>query len=146
MARMKKIAFQVGLVALLALLGTATAHAAYGYPQADSSYHCRWERYNQTTGLLIGKGVSLVTFKNVTESDVGIPTQKGTLFTVYGNAGTLTRSYEIRVHVTDGGLTYFEPNAGSPQIKCALTTSNGANTVEWDCRGSNGVRQWCYQP
>lgn len=141
MTRMRKIAFQVGLVAMLALLGAATAQA-YDFPKVNSPYHCRWERYNQTTGQLINKGVSLVTFTNVTTPN--FYTQKGTLFTVYADAGTLTKSYEIQLHVAFGGLTYYQPNPINPEVTCPLTTSSGANTVEWNC--SNGVRQWCYQP
>jgi hypothetical protein len=145
MASMKKIAVQVGLVAMLALLGAATAQA-YDFPLANKPYHCRWER-TTSSGQLI-KGVSLVTFTNV--SYPSSFTQKGTLFTVYADAGTLTKNYEVQLHVAFGGLTYYQPNAINPELQCKLLTSSGANTVEWDCTGlasfHNGVRQWCYQP
>ena len=140
MARMKKIAFQVGLVGVLALLGAATAEA-YDFPKANSPYHCRWERYN-SSGQLV-KGVSLVTFKNVTYPNSY--TQSGTLFTVYADAGTLTKNYQVQLHVAFGGLTYYQPSPSNPEVSCELLTSSGGNTVEWtNC--SNGVRQWCYQP
>lgn len=148
MTRMRKIAFQVGLVAMLALLGAVAAQAQEDWPKPNSPYHCRWERYSKTTGQLIGRGVSLVTFTNVTYPN--FYTQKGTLFTVYADAGTLTKNYEIGFHVTFGGLTYSQPNALNPELQCRLFTFNGGNTVEWDCTGQasfhNGVRQWCYQP
>jgi hypothetical protein len=142
MARMKRIAVQVGFVAVLALLGAATAQA-YDFPKADSPYHCRWERYN-SSGQLINKGVSLVTFTNVTYPQFYI--QSGTIFTVYADASTLTRSYEVHLHVTSGGLNYYQDNP-SPQadVSCQLLTSSGGNSVEWTgC--SNNVRQWCFQP
>lgn len=142
MARMKKITALVGLVAVLALLGAATAQAQE-WPKPDSPYHCRWERYN-ASNQLIGKGVSLVTFTNVTYPQFYI--QNGTLFTVYADAGTLTRPYQVQIHVTSGNLYYFQDNpAPQEDVTCSLTTSSGGNTVEWHgC--SNRVRQWCYQP
>lgn len=141
MARMKKIAFQVGLVAMLALLGAATAQAQ-DWPKADSPYHCRWERTTSTGQLT--KGVSLVTFQNVWYPDPSY-IQAGTLFTVYWNASTLTKSYEVRMHTVTGQLYYYQPNATNPELTCQLLTSSGGNTVEWaSC--SNGARQWCYQP
>jgi hypothetical protein len=143
MTRMKMIAVRIGLVAVLALLGTATAQA-YDFPKADSPYHCKWERYNTSTGQLINKGVSLVTFTNVTEPN--FYTQNGTLFTVYADAGTLTRNYQVQLHVAFGGLTFTQDNpAPQADVTCELVTNSGANTVQWiGC--SNGVRQWCYQP
>ncbi|MFL6200035.1 MAG: hypothetical protein ACJ76J_12720 [Thermoanaerobaculia bacterium] len=142
MARMKKIALQVGLVAVLALLGTAAAQAQYDWPKANSPYHCHWERYN-TSGQLIGKGVSLVTFTNVTYPNSY--TQSGTNFNVYADASTLSKSFQVQLHVAFGGLTYYQPNPTNPEITCQLLTSSGGNTVEWaGC--SNGVRQWCSQP
>lgn len=143
MAKMKKIALQIGLVAVLAFLGTAAAQAQ-DWPKVNSPYHCKWERYNKTNGQLINKGVSLVTFTNVTYPN--FYTQSGTLFTVYADAGTLTKSYEIQFHVAFGGLTYYQPNSTSPELTCQLTTAGSGNTVEWNCFSSNGVRQWCYQP
>ena len=141
MARMKTIAVRIGLVAVLALLGTATAQA-YDFPLANSPYHCRWERYN--AGQLIGKGVSLVTFTNVTYPQFYI--QDGTLFTVYFDASTLTRDYQVILNVVTGGLNYYQDNPSpQPDVSCQLVTSSGGSTVEWTgC--SNQVRQWCYQP
>jgi hypothetical protein len=146
MSRMKKIAFQVGLVAMLALLGAATAQAQT-FPLADSPYHCSWERYN-TSNVLLGKGVSLVTFQNVGYPDPSY-IQAGTLFTVYWNASTLTKSYEVRMHTVTGQLYYYQPNATNPELTCLLYTSAGANTVQWNCfPNAQGVKvqQWCSQP
>lgn len=145
MAAMKRIAFQVGLVALLALFGTA-ATQAQSWPKADSPYHCSWARYNSNNQLL-GKGVSLVTFQNVTYPNPII--QAGTLFTVYFNASTLTKNYEVRMDPVTGQLYYYQPNGNSPEKTCLLYTSAGANTVEWSCfPDSTGVKvqQWCSQP
>lgn len=147
MARMKKIAFQVGLVAMLALLGAATAQAQE-WPKANSPYHCSWARYNNNTGVLLGKGVSLVTFQNVWYPDPSY-IQAGTLFTVYWNASTLTKSYEVRMHTVTGQLYYYQPNATTPELTCLLYTSAGANTVQWNCfPDPQGVKvqQWCSQP
>lgn len=145
MAAMKRITFQVGLVALLTLFGTAAAQAQF--PSADIGYHCSWARYNSSSQLL-GKGVSLVTFQNVTYPNP-IYIQAGTLFTVYSNAGTLTKSYEVRMDVVTGQLYYYQPNATSPEKTCLLYTSAGANTVEWNCFPDSAgvkVQQWCSKP
>lgn len=145
MTRMQKIVFQIGLVAMLALLGAATAQAQT-FPLADSPYHCSWARYNSSNQLL-GKGVSLVTFTNVTNPQFYI--QDGTLFTVYASASTLTKDYEVRMDVVTGQLYYYQPTATNPERTCLLYTSAGANSVEWNCVPDSAgvkVRQWCYQP
>ena len=147
MATMKRIALQVGLVALLALFGTVAAQAQ-DWPKADSPYHCSWARYNAYNNQLLGKGVSLVTFQNVWFPDPSY-IQAGTLFTVYWNAGTLTKSYEVRMHTVTGQLYYYQPNAINPERTCLLDTSAGANTVQWNCFPDTQnvrVQQWCSQP
>lgn len=147
MASMKRIALQVGFVALLALFVTAAAQAQ-AWPKADSPYHCSWARYNNSTGALINKGVSLVTFQNVTYPDPSY-IQAGNLLTTYWNASTLFNGYEVRLHVVTGQLYYYQPNATNPVKTCLLYTSGNASTAEWDCfpdAAGVKVRQWCSQP
>ena len=141
MARLKMIAVRIGLVAVLALLGTAAAQAQYDFPKPDSPYHCNWEKPGPS-GLI--KGVSLITFKNVTEPN--FYTQNGTIFNVYADASTLSRPYQVQLHVAFGGLTFTQDNpAPQADVSCELVTTSGGNTVQWiGC--SNGARQWCYQP
>lgn len=142
MARLKRIAVQVGLVAVLAFLGAAAAEAQYDFPKANSPYHCNWEKYN-ASGQLI-KGVSLITFTNVTQPN--FYTQNGTIVNVYSDASTVSRPYQVQLHVAFGGLTFIQDNpAPQADVTCELTTTSGGNTVQWvGC--SNGARQWCYQP
>ena len=142
MARSKRIAVRIGLVAVLALVGAVAAQAQYDFPKANSPYHCNWEKPN-ASGQLI-KGVSLITFTNVTQPN--FYTQNGTIFNVYHDASTLSRPYQVQLHVAFGGLTFTQDNpAPTPDVSCELVTTSGGNTVQWlNC--SNGARQWCYQP
>ena len=145
MTGIKKVVLRIGLVALLALLGAATVQAQT-FPAANVGHHCSWARYN-SSNQLIGKGVSLVTFQNVTNPQFYI--QDGTLFTVYSNATTLTKDYEIVMDVITGQLYYYQPTAASPVLTCLLYTSPSASTVEWNCfpdAAGVKVRQWCSQP
>ena len=139
MKQIKKMLGMAGLMLGLALLGVldTTAAEAQTYPLSNKPYHCTWQRLD-TSGNVIQRGVSLVTFQNMVETD--IITQEGTLLTVYANASSATAPIKVVIHPTNGGLHFYQGN-----ISCYLNVSPNASTVEWfGC--SNRVRQWCYQP